>query len=95
MAKDKGAIKIARSGSCHATLTVQVTVNGTAVNGVDYLKVTVPVKLAVGQSAKTFSIVPFADAVVDPNETVSMTIQPNATYTIGTGQAAATVTIRE
>jgi len=95
MATDKGAIKIARIGSCHATLTVQAVVSGTAANGVDYMKVTVPVVLAVGQSAKTITIVPLADAVADPNETVILTIQPNAAYTIGAGQAAGTVTIRE
>jgi PKD repeat protein len=95
IATDKGAIKISRTGSCEAALTVQVTVSGTAVNGVDYMKVTVPVVLAVGQSAKTISIVPYADAVVDPNETVILTVQSNAAYTIGAGQSTGTVTIRE
>jgi uncharacterized repeat protein (TIGR02543 family) len=92
---DKGSIKISRTGSCDAALTVLVVVSGTAVNGVDYFTLTVPVVLAVGQNAKTLTIVPLADGVVESSETVTLTIQANAAYVIGEGQAAATVTIRD
>jgi uncharacterized repeat protein (TIGR02543 family) len=92
---DKGSIKISRTGSCNAALTVLVAVSGTAVNGVDYSTLTVPVVLAVGQNAKTLAIVPLADGAVESSETVTLTIQANAAYVIGSGQAAATVTIRD
>jgi hypothetical protein len=92
---DKGSIKISRTGSCDAALTVLVAVSGTAVNGVDYSTLTVPVVLAAGQNAKTLSIVPLADGVVESSETVTLTIQANAAYAVGAGQAAATMTIQD
>jgi hypothetical protein len=90
---DKGAIKISRIGSCDQALTVKCVLSGTAVNGVDYVTVVVPVTLAVNQSAKTLTIAPLADGVVEPDETVTVTITPDAAYQIGTGQGSATVTI--
>jgi len=92
---NKGAIRITRTESCDKALTVPVVVGGTALNGVDYVKVTVPVTLAVGQSSKVLTIAPLADAVVDSNETVTVTIQADAAFQIGTGQGVATVTIAD
>jgi hypothetical protein len=92
---DKGSIKISRTGSCDAALTVLVAVSGTAVNGVDYATLTVPVVLAVGQSAKTLTIIPKADGVTEGSEAVVMTIQASAAYAIEVGKSAATVTITE
>jgi glycine/D-amino acid oxidase-like deaminating enzyme len=92
---DKGAIRVSRTGSCHTALTVKCTLGGTAANGVDYFRLTVPVTLAVGQGSKTLTVVPIADSVADPNETVVLTVQSDAAYSIGSGQETATVTIRE
>jgi hypothetical protein len=92
---DKGAIKVSRTGSCHAALTVKCTLGGTAVNGVDYIRLTVPVTLAVGQGAKTLTVAAIADSVSEGNETVVLTLQSDAAYTIGAGQGSATVTIKD
>jgi len=92
---DKASIRVSRTGSCHATLTVKCTLGGTASNGVDYVKVTVPVTLAVGQSAKTLTVMALTDSVVEGNETTVLTLQPDAAYTIGAGQGTATVTIKD
>jgi hypothetical protein len=92
---DKGSIKISRTGSCDAALTVLVAVSGTAVNGVDYSTLTVPVVLAAGQNAKTLTIIPKADGVTEGPEAVVMTIQSSAAYAIEAGKSAATVTITE
>jgi hypothetical protein len=95
MTVDKGSFKIRRTGSCHAELTVYCVVGGTANYGVDYTMGTVPVVLAVGQSAKVLTISPLADGVVETNETVVMTLTGNAAYRIEAGKGTATVTIED
>lgn len=93
---DKGAaIKVSRTGSCHAALTVYCTLGGTAVNGADYSTVVVPVVLAVGQSSKTLTIAPLADGVVEGDETVVLALTANAAYQIAAGKGTATVTIQD
>jgi hypothetical protein len=92
---DRGSIKIRRTGSCDAELTVYCTIGGTASNGVDYSTLTVPVVLAVGQSAKVLTIAPVADGVVESNETVVVTLTGSAAYRIDAGKGTATVTIAD
>ena len=80
-------------GDTTAALSVSYTVTGTATNGVDYSTVPTTVSFAAGQTSVTVPVNVLIDNVVDPNETVILTIQASPAYTIGT--AAATVTIAD
>lgn len=70
--------------------------SGTASNGSDYASLgggTFIVTIPANETSALVTITPLADALVEPVETVILTINPNASYTIGT--ATATVTIAD
>jgi hypothetical protein len=91
---DKGKVTFKRTSRLHEVLKVNVAIGGTAVNAVDYTKVTVPVSFAAGQNVANVAVNPLADTVVEPDETVIFTIQAGTGYTVNAASNAATVVIR-
>jgi hypothetical protein len=90
-----GAFTFRRTGETSAPMTVIVSRGGTATNGTDYAAIGGPsfaVTIPAGQANTTLTLVPFADNVVEGDETVELTLQPGLEYVVGT-PAAATVTI--
>lgn len=85
-----------RAGSTSGGLTVGFTVSGTATLSSDYVQsgaatfsaTAGTLSFSSGQTKKTITINPTADAVVEPDETVLLTLTPAATYTVGTANAA-------
>src|SRR5207244_673210 len=75
-------------------LTVNYTLGGTAVNGVDYQLVATSVTLGDLTPMTQISIVPIADGIAEPTETVTLTITSNNAYVIG-GSAGAQVSIAD
>jgi hypothetical protein len=53
-------VTVSRTGNLNASLTIGLTVSGSAVVGVDYQPIPSSVALAAGQGSTTFSIVPIA-----------------------------------
>ena len=80
-------------GDTTQSLGVTFTVGGTATNGVDYTTIPTTISFASGQTSVTVPVNVLIDNVVDPNETVILTIQTSPAYAIGT--AIATVTIAD
>jgi large repetitive protein len=71
--------------------------SGTATNGVDYVSIggsTATITIPAGASEAVLIITPIPDAVVEPPETVEVTIVPRATYLIGS-PGTATVIIQD
>lgn len=97
-AGDTGTFTVTRTGGdLAASLLVQVTRSGTAGDGVDYVDlggfsffVTIP----ANELSATVTITPIADARVEGDETVTLTISPGAEYVI-VPPGAATVTISD
>lgn len=83
-----------RNAASRGTLIINYSVTGTAVNGVDYETVGVAPQVAFegNNLTCTVTINPTADVDVEANETVIVTILPNAGYTVGS-PASATGTI--
>ncbi|AEC53069.1 hypothetical protein SCRM01_123c [Synechococcus phage S-CRM01] len=77
-----------RNTSSRNVLTVNYNITGTATNGVDYETIGNSVTFAEGAATATVVVNPIADAGVEPNETVILTIVPNGAYTIGTPNSA-------
>lgn len=69
-------------------LTVDYTITGTATNGVDYETIGTSVTFAPGASTATVVVDPIADALVESNETVILTITPGPNYTVGVTNSA-------
>jgi hypothetical protein len=91
---DVGTFTIRRSGPTHSPLYVLLTTSGTATVGADYTNVGwTNVWIPAGQASVTKTVTPLIDALVEPTETVTVTLAPR-TYVIG-APATATVTITE
>lgn len=79
---------VTRTGDTSESLTVNYTVSGTATSGTDYAGAGSSVTIAAGQSSASVTIMPTADSTVEVDETVILTITPDAGYELGTGLAA-------
>jgi uncharacterized protein (DUF1800 family) len=92
---DPGVVVVRRTGRLDP-LTVNLTLGGTATPGLDYgspglLSVTIP----FGADEAYFSLTPLADAVGgEGSETITVTAQPGAGYTLGAATVA-TLTITD
>ena len=89
---DPGLFTFSRTGSTAAALVVHYRVTGSATNGADYALLSGDVTILAGFSSAQVVVAPVNDPDFEGNETVVLTVQPDAAYTVG-AQAAATVTI--
>ena len=81
-----------RSGATTAALTVSYSVGGSATLGTDYTGIaatpaTKTVTFAAGASTATVTVDPTADALVEGNETVELSLVAGTGYSIGTSGA--------
>ncbi|MBK1986192.1 M10 family metallopeptidase C-terminal domain-containing protein [Sphaerospermopsis aphanizomenoides BCCUSP55] len=84
-----------RTGSTTSALTVNFTVAGSATFNTDYTQTgaasysstTGTITFAAGSSTATLTVNPTADTVLESDETVSLSLASNTSYTIGTTNA--------
>jgi len=89
---DTGKIRINRTGATTADLNVLYSVSGTATNGSDYQRLRGRATIRSGTSSVNILIRAIDDTIPEPDETVILTLSPNASYTIGSPNSG-TVTI--
>ena len=79
-----------RTGSTTSALTANYTLGGTATLNTDYTRTgtTNTVTFAAGSSTATVTVDPTADTIVEPDETVILTLASGTGYTVGTPNAA-------
>ena len=87
-----GVVTLTRTGDVTGTLSVDYTLTGTAISGTDYVALAGTATFAAGATTATLVITPIDDIAVEGNETVIVTVDTAATYTIGEDDQA-TVTI--
>jgi Ca2+-binding RTX toxin-like protein len=73
-----------RIGPTTTPLTINYTIAGTATNGTDYTRITNSIVIPAGAASATLVVDPIADTVVEPDETVVITLAANPAYKIGT-----------
>jgi hypothetical protein len=78
-----GRFRIARNGPLEQPLTVTFALSGTAINGVDYQTVGTSVAMGNLDAFVDIEIVPIDDTLVEPRETVTLTITSNNAYVVG------------
>src|SRR5207249_2638037 len=88
-----GAFTITRSYTTNSALAVNFTLSGSASAG-DYAAISSPVTIPANQASATVIVTPVDDAAMEQPETVNLTLQPGAGYTVG-GASSATVTIAD
>lgn len=89
---DTGKVQITRTGATTSALTVFYTVGGTAKNGRDYKKLKGQAIIKSGARTANVTVQPIDDTIAEPDETVILTLLPNAAYAIGSPNTG-TVTI--
>ena len=91
---DTGTFTFTRTGSTAASLTVDFTVGGSAVNAIDYVGFGASVIIPVGQASTTVTVTPLDDELPEVSETVTLTIVDGALYDPGS-PSVATVNIAD
>lgn len=89
---DSGSFVINRSGSTSASLSVNVTVGGSASADIDYNAITSPLTIPAGSSSMVITVTPIADATAESAETVSLILASGSAYVVGS-PASGNVTI--
>jgi subtilisin family serine protease/subtilase family serine protease len=87
-----GAFTVTRTGDVSTPLTVQYTVAGTAVAGLDYVALPGTVTIQTGASTAIVVVTPIDDGAFENDESVVLTLNPDITYSLGS-PATSTVTI--
>ncbi len=92
---ETGTFTVTRSGGNEAVaLNVFFARSGTAANVSDYTNIGGSVAIPANETSATVTITPVVDNLVEGTETVTVTLNPNATYSIGT-PATGTVNIAD
>jgi len=89
---DNGKFSIKRVGCTDSDLIVFYTISGTATNGVDYRRLSGSATIPSGTTKAAITVKPIDDTIPEPDETVILTLSPDANYIIGSHNTA-TVTI--
>jgi len=87
------AFRVTRSdGAQSSELSVSYQLDGTAINGSDYLGLLGSIRVLSGQAYADIVIVPCDDSITEGNETVQVTLTSGYGYTVGS-PSIATITI--
>jgi hypothetical protein len=89
-----GSFTISRTGATNTALTVNLSISGTAVSGVDYQPIATTINLPAGVTSTNILVTPHAGATPVGNKTVIINVVASAVYSTGT-LAGATITISD
>ncbi len=92
--KDRGEFTFTRFGTTNTSLQVFYTITGNASNGLDYTTISNSFVIPSGVLTATLPVTPLDDPLVEGSELLTLTLQPNAAYTLGV-PVAGTVTIQD
>lgn len=91
------SIKLPGNMLANAPITVNYALGGTATSGADYGALTGTATIATGQNSVSVTVTPLDDGVIEPRETVILTITGGTStlgaYTAETSSATATIDI--
>jgi len=92
---DPGIFVVARTGSTAQALTVRLAVSGSAAAGADFDPLPPALTIPPGASSAPLAVLPRADALVEGDETVVLTLGHSTAYRIEAARASATVTLAD
>jgi N-acetylneuraminic acid mutarotase len=82
-----------RSGDVSQKLVVNYTVGGKAKSGLDYLSIGSAAAFRAGSAVRRIEVTAIDDSIVEPNESITLTLDQSGTYTINPANTAATLRI--
>ncbi|HND51320.1 MAG TPA: Calx-beta domain-containing protein, partial [Pirellulaceae bacterium] len=80
--------RVTRGGDLSRPLIVNYSVGGTAVAGTDYLRLGGTVTFPANENTAFITVTPLDDATIEADETVVVTLQPGAGYSLISGATA-------
>lgn len=83
-----GLFTLTTSKKFTVTRDINITIAGTAINGTDYTTITSPITFPAGQSTVTIPVTVINDALVEPTEIVTITLESGTGYAVGTTSSA-------
>ncbi len=83
-----GVFTFSRTGSTVLPLTVHFTVSGTATAGADYASLPATITFAAGALSTNLNVVPIDDLLIEPSETLVLTLAADAAYALGSPSSA-------
>jgi len=90
---ETATMRISRTGSTSASLTINYTIGGSAINGTDYTSLSGTATISSGQSYVDISVSGITDILVEPTETVVIALQSTSNYVVDPISALAQVYI--
>lgn len=87
-------ISLSQTNNTGSPITINYSISGTAINGVDYEPISSSVTIPNGQISSTVTILPVDDMLVEGNETVTLTLTTGSGYVVGS-PSTATLTITD
>src|SRR5688572_18790578 len=78
-----GTVRISRNVADENPLTVELTIGGSAQNGIDYSSIPPSVVIPGWGTDARLSIVPTSDNIIEGTENLSIQLKPSVSYTIG------------
>src|SRR3954449_3376797 len=78
-----GRFTVMRAGDMTDNLVVSYTVSGTATSGADFLPLSGLVTIPAGFSSADISVTPVADALLEGDESVMVSLLSNTNYSAG------------
>jgi hypothetical protein len=90
---DPGEFTFTRVGTTNVDLTLFLNISGTASNATDFTSISNTITFPAGQSTLTLPIIPYLDHRIEGDETLTLSILSNLSYTVDT--AIATITIHD
>ncbi|MBM3845186.1 MAG: PKD domain-containing protein, partial [Verrucomicrobia bacterium] len=79
--QDDASVVLRRTNSLDQAIAVNISVSGTASNGLDYIVVESPVRFASGQSVAVVVIRAKDDLLIEGDEVVTVKVEPGDNYT--------------
>jgi len=92
-APNGGLFTVSRIGGTAGSLAVNYAMSGTAANGSDFVALSGTVTISNGSASGTIALTPVDDFLVEPIESVILTISTNTAYAINASSNAASVMI--
>ena len=83
-----GVVTVSRTGDTSAPLTVSYAVTGTATPGVDYVALPGTITIPAGAPSETIAISPVDDPFSEPNEVVTLMLNADPAYSVGSPSQA-------
>jgi hypothetical protein len=81
---DSGLFTLSRTGSTVNAVSINLTIGGTAKNGIDYESLVNAVTIPAGASSITIPIITLEDSIAETDETLVLTIATGLGYAIAT-----------